>query len=104
MKNQQEWSSMESSSNEIWDEIEMRFGHLVIRAGNQSINWIKQLWQFVIGNLSLSISHLRDSVGVLKNDEELKNVEEQLRMLKSIWECLREFDARIFKSVCNECF
>ena len=26
-KLQQEWSSMESSSNEIWDEIEMRFGH-----------------------------------------------------------------------------
>ena len=31
---------MESSSNEISDEIEMRFGHLVIRAGNQLINGI----------------------------------------------------------------
>ena len=36
---QQEWSSMESSSYENWDEIEMLFGHLVI--GNL---------QFVINN------------------------------------------------------
>ena len=27
---EQEWSSMESSSYENWDEIEMLFGHLVI--------------------------------------------------------------------------
>ena len=26
-RREQEWSSMESSSNEFWDEIEMRFGH-----------------------------------------------------------------------------
>ena len=29
-KLEQEWSSMESSSYENWDEIEMLFGHLVI--------------------------------------------------------------------------
>ena len=41
---------MESSSNEISDEIEMRFGHWVIRAGNQSINGIKEF-----GNWSLRL-------------------------------------------------
>ena len=35
----QEWSSMESSSREIWDEIEMRFGHLVIGKAGQEIKW-----------------------------------------------------------------
>ena len=40
----QEWSSMESSSYENWDEIEMLFGHLVI--GNL---------QLVIGNRQLVI-------------------------------------------------
>ena len=35
---EQEWSSMESSSREILDEIEMRFGHLVIGKAGQEIN------------------------------------------------------------------
>ena len=45
-EDEQEWSSLESSSYENWDEIEMLFGHLVI--GNL---------QLVIGNRQLAINN-----------------------------------------------
>ena len=107
---------MESSLKEIWDEIEMRFGHWVIGAGIQSINGIKQFgnWslriahcQMVIGNWSLAISHLREFLKVLKNVEELKCVWEYFIVCESVWdenlwEYLRWACLRVFMSVLNE--
>ena len=46
--NIQEWNSMESSSNEIWDEI-WSLGHW----GGKSINqWNQKIWLLVISNQS----------------------------------------------------
>ena len=47
----QEWSSMESSLYENWDEIEMLFGHLVIgNFSNAICKWQTGKRQFVIDN------------------------------------------------------
>ena len=51
MSIKQEWSSMESSSYENWDEIEMLFGHLV--SGN--LHLVMGNRQLVIGNRKLVI-------------------------------------------------
>ena len=57
----QEWSSMESSLYENWDEIEMLFGHLVIDAiGNGQLTAVNR--KKAICNRQLVIGHTKVSV------------------------------------------
>ena len=57
----QEWSSMESSSYENWDEIEMFVGHLVI--GNLQLVIDNRLLAIVMGNQLLALGHLHLVIG-----------------------------------------
>ena len=57
----QEWSSMESSSYENWDEIEMFVGHLVI--GNLHLVIDNRLLAIVMGNQLLALGHWHLVIG-----------------------------------------
>ena len=57
----QEWSSMESSSYENWDEIEMFFGHLVI--GNLQLVIGNRLLAIIMGNKLLALGRWHLVIG-----------------------------------------